>query len=278
MPLSTRLPEERPLLAKSDTHGREFYCNFDRLAHGPGADSAEASLPPPYRLGASTPTARRRRRFVPRTQFSQISTLGLPRHGAEPFTRFPAFQQQLTFNSGAVRAGKTLRRKFKFIHALGHWGKRLDDELLGSKAGQIQGPSSAVAMAFLPCLGAWCFCTLQTAHCTLPHALAARTRGTASSKGAKDSCLVPRRRPFPTQGPSLPVSQTVTSCFTHPHAAGQLHPSRLLAGGPASTTSHGPMSRLATGGPHAALLSSHLRSVWCLARSLIHAANVFDLF
>jgi hypothetical protein len=283
MPLSTRLPEERPLLAKSDTHGREFYCNFDRLAHGPGADSAEASLPPPYRLGASTPTARRRRRFVPRTQFSQISTLGLPRHGAEPFTRFPAFQQQLTFNSGAVRAGKTLRRKFKFIHALGHWGKRLDDELLGSKAGQIQGPSSVVAMAFLPCLGAWCFCTLQTADCRLRTASRTRCSYTGDGKLQGSQGLVPRASPPPfpdpgSQSPRLPVSQTVTSCFTHPHAAGQLHPSRLLAGGPASTTSHGPMSRLATGGPHAALLSSHLRSVWCLARSLIHAANVFDLF
>jgi len=154
----------------------------------------------------------------------------------------------------------------------------LDDELLGSKAGQIQGPSSAVAMAFSPL--PWCLVFLHSADCRLQTASRTRCSYTGDGKlqGVKDSCLVPRRRPFPTQGPSLPVSQTVTSCFTHPHAAGQLHPSRLLAGGPASTTSHGAMSRLATGGPHAALLSSHLRSVWCLARSLIHAANVFDLF
>jgi hypothetical protein len=164
----------------------------------------------------------------------------------------------------------------------------LDDELLGSKAGQIQGPSSVVAMAFLPCLGAWCFCTLQTADCRLQTAdclthslLVHGGRQAPRESRTRASCLaaaLSRPRVPVSPSPRLPVSQTVTSCFTHPHAAGQLHPSRLLAGGPASTTSHGPMSRLATGGPHAALLSSHLRSVWCLARSLIHAANVFDLF
>jgi len=164
IPLSTRLPEEAPL-AKSDTHGRDFNCNFDRLAHGRGlrirGSLPTASLPPPHPPPGGGADSSREQSSV------RYQLWAFPRHGAEPF------QQQLTFNSGAVRAGKRSDANLSLFMLLATGGKRLDDELLGSKAGQIQGPSSAVAMAFSPL--PWCLVFLHSASRTRCSLLAARS-------------------------------------------------------------------------------------------------------
>lgn len=158
----------------------------------------------------------------------------------------------------------------------------MDDELLGSKAGQIQGPSSAVAMAFSPL--PWCLvflhsaaCRLQTASRTRCWLLAARTRGGRQApreSRTRASCLAAA-----LSRPRVPVSPSPRL----PDCDFMLHPPprcRTTSSFPPSRRGTGfnhlpwPISRLATGGPHAALLSSHLRSVWCLARSLIHAAKM----
>jgi len=83
----------------------------------------------------------------------------------------------------------------------------LDDELLGSKAGQIQGPSSAVAMAFSSpalVLGVFALCRLQTADCLTHSLLVHGGRQAPRSQG-----LVPRASPPPfpdpgSQSPRLP--------------------------------------------------------------------------